>query len=167
MAGRTLQIAPAENCATFARRNPIMLISALILGCGLTFAGWWYTHMTEPVYPAMTGPPVVTRGDAGTIYVRIGFVSASPFRCLRQSNTLLMRDSGGTRTYYNLASNMGGRGLPGSVFRYETLQALPADFPSGEWRLLTRLHYECEPFGLRFYEHALPEVAITIPERTP
>lgn len=157
------------DCLRWAMASPLKWAVAvgvgMIFGIGLGGIVYQYVRATAPQYPELVGEPTVWRGKAGTIWIQAHYESAAPFRCLRQDAQLLINDqTGPRRIYYFIGAGLGGRGLKGSMYSYDILRSLPADYPSGDWPMITRLHYECDPMGLVHWEHTMPAVTIHIPE---
>lgn len=157
------------KCLQWAIASPIKWAVAMglgiFLGACLGGIAYEFAVSTAPAYPVLAEPIKVWRGKAGTIWISAHYESAAPFRCLRQDTQMLVDYRPGPRpVYFQAGSGMGGRGLAGSVYSYDILRALPADFPPGDWKYIVRLHYECEPFGWVHWEKTLPAVDVAIPE---
>lgn len=156
------------RCVRWAISRPVVWgISTglgIILGFVLGSVIYRYVEATAPEIPHLVGDVNVWRGSAGTIWLSAHYESSAPFHCLRQDSQLLVDYSKKSPTYYSLGAGMGGRGLIGSIYSYDILRSLPADFPPGDWTFVFRLHYECEPVSIVHWERTLEPVTVHIPE---
>lgn len=125
----------------------------------------WYATLTAPMNPVLVGAPAVWRGAEGTVYIKINYVSQATPHCLRFVQYNLVRDFPDRRAYVSLGTALTGKTLRGSVYDFDVLRWVPADFPPGQWYMLARLHHECEPAGLVTWDFTMEPVLIDIPER--
>ena len=139
-------------------------VVGVTLGMVLSWSVWRYAEVTAPVTPRLVDVPIVSVGASGTRFIRTHVVSASPQRCTRQATFLMYRDDlGARRTYFTINSTTSGAGLQGSVYDFDTLWALPADFPAGKWTMIVRFVHMCPPAGLIHWFDTTAPIEVEMP----